>query len=395
MDHTEFMSEEKDFSVVLGGPFYQLMRKTHLAGRALELVKRRVLVISLFTWLPLLVFSLAGGQALPGSSKLPFLLDFDIHLRFLLALPLLIIAEFTVHSRILKVHQQFEVRRLISESSMDQFGKAIASSLKMRNSIGAEVVMVLLIYSIGYQVVWVEAAGIDTTAWYTSTTEAGGISLAGMWFRYLSLPVWQFMLIRWYYRIFIWARFLFLVSRIKLNLRSTHPDNAGGLGFLENSVHAFKPIAMAHGVMLAGMITNHIVYGGATLLEFKIQIALIAIWVVLVAVLPLVVFAGQLADAQRQGGSEFGILASRFTAEFESKWMRDRLPENHSELGEDIQSLSDLSNSYSVVTRMKVVPISRNAVISLAIFTLAPLAPLILTLMPLGDVLKMIVGVLF
>lgn len=391
MDQKEFMSEEKDFSVVLGGPFYQLMRKTHLAGKALELVKRRVVVISMFTWLPLLLLSLAEGQAMAGSSTLPFLLDFDIHLRFLVALPLLIVAEFTVHGRMLKIHQQFEARKLIAESSMSQFEKAIASSLTMRNSIVAEGAMVVLIYIIGYQVVWAEAAGLQTTAWYSST-ETGGISIAGMWFRYLSLPVWQFMLIRWYYRIFIWARFLFLVSRIKLNLRATHPDNAGGLGFLENSVHALKPIAMAHGVMLAGMITNHIFYGGSTLPEFKIQIAVIALWVVLVAVLPLFVFAGQLADTQRAGARDFGMLASQFTTEFESKWMRDRLPENHAELGGDIQSLSDLANSYAVVNQMKVVPVSRNAVISLAVFTLAPL---VLTLMPLSEALKMLAGVLF
>jgi hypothetical protein len=88
-------------------------------------------------------------------------------------------------------------------------------------------------------------------------------------------------------------------------------------------------------------------------------------------------------------------LACRFTAEFESKWMRDKLPENHADMGGDIQSLSDLANSYNLVTKMKIVPISRNAVISLAVITLAPIAPLILTMMPLNEVLKMLAGVLF
>lgn len=395
MNSTEFVKEKKDFSVVLGGPFFQFLRKTHLSGDALELLKRRVIAISMFAWLPLLALSLAEGRALPGSSKLPFLYDFDIHLRFLLALPLLIIAEGVVHQRMAMVIRQFQARELIPEAAQVLFDRAIASSLKLRNSVVAEVCIVILIYVVGYQMVWQEAAGIDTTTWYTSSADSGGSSMAGIWFRYLSLPIWQFLFIRWYYRIFIWARFLFLVSRGQLNLRATHPDNSGGLGFLENSVHAFKPIALAHGAMLAGMITNHIFYGGASLLDFKIQIVVVTLWVLLVAILPLVVFSGQLADAQRKGAREFGLLASRFTQEFESKWMRDRLPENHNELGGDIQSLSDLANSHSVVTNMKVLPIGRDAVISLAVITLVPIAPLVLTMMPLSEALKMLAGILF
>lgn len=395
MDQAEFMDPRRDFSIVLGGPFFQLLRKAHLTGNALELLQRRVIVISLFAWLPLLLFSLLEGRALPGSCHLPFLLDFDIHLRFLLALPLLIVAEKLVHGRMVTVIRQFHARKLIPEASQPMFDRAFTSSLKLRNSALAEVLMVVLIYVIGYQVVWQEAAGVDTTTWYTSASDTGKVSPAGLWFRYLSLPVWQFLFIRWYYRIFIWARFLFLVSRIPLELRATHPDNAGGLGFLENSVHAFKPIALAHGVMLAGMISNQIFYGGASFLDFKIQIAIVAVWVVLVILLPLVVFSGQLAEVQRVGAREFGLLASRFTREFESKWMKDTLPENHAELGGDIQSLSDLANSYSVVTHMKILPVGRDAVISLAVIALAPVAPLILTMMPLSEALKMLAGVLF
>jgi uncharacterized membrane protein len=147
--------------------------------------------------------------------------------------------------------------------------------------------------------------------------------------------------------------------------------------------------------MVAGMITNHIFYGGASLLDFKIQIVVVTIWVMMVALLPLAVFSGQLAEAQRTGVREFGLLASRFTQEFESKWLRDRLPENHAEVGGDIQSLSDLASSYNVVTNMKVLPVGRDAVISLAVIVLLPIAPLVLTMMPLSEALKMLAGVLF
>lgn len=396
MNKDAFLKENKDFSIVLGGPFFQLLRKAHLTGDALELAKRRVLVISLVAWLPLFLLSAAEGRLLPGSSKLPFLLDVDNHIRFLFALPLLVMAELLVHQRLASVINQFHVRKLIPEGSIAPFDRALESSMRLRNSAVAEVVMVILIYVIGYQMIWQEAVGMEgATAWYYSPGDSDELSLAGAWFRYVSLPVWQFLFIRWYYRIFIWSRFLFMVARIPMNLQATHPDNVGGLGFLENTVHAFKPIALAHGVLLAGMISNNIFYGSATLLDYKVAIALIAIWVVLVAIGPLMAFAGVLADTKRKGALQYGLLASRFTGEFEASWMRERRPYSQVELGHDIQSLADLANSHAVVTGMKFIPVSRSSLISLVIITLAPVAPLVLTMMPLSEALKMLAGVLF
>jgi hypothetical protein len=83
------LKEPTDFSLVLGGPLYQLLRRTRLAGDALELLRRRIVVLALLAWVPLLALSFAEGHAWGGSVKLPFLHDFEIHVRLLLALPLL------------------------------------------------------------------------------------------------------------------------------------------------------------------------------------------------------------------------------------------------------------------------------------------------------------------
>jgi hypothetical protein len=96
---TDKLDEPPDFSLVLGGPLFQLLRRLHLSGNALELMKQRILVISLLAWLPLLVLSALEGHALGGNVAVPFLLDVDVHIRFLVALPLLIVAELVVHQR--------------------------------------------------------------------------------------------------------------------------------------------------------------------------------------------------------------------------------------------------------------------------------------------------------
>ena len=45
MNSSEYL-EGKDFSIVLGGPFFQLLRKAHLTGNALELIKQRTIIIA-------------------------------------------------------------------------------------------------------------------------------------------------------------------------------------------------------------------------------------------------------------------------------------------------------------------------------------------------------------
>ncbi len=80
--------EPSDFSLVLGGPLFQLCRRTHLGGDALELLHRRVVASILLAWVPLLVLSLVEGHAWGGNVKLPFFRDIEMHVRLLVAVPL-------------------------------------------------------------------------------------------------------------------------------------------------------------------------------------------------------------------------------------------------------------------------------------------------------------------
>ena len=253
----DMLREPQDFSLVLGGPLFQLLRRSHLSGNALELMKQRILVISLLAWLPLLVLSALEGHALGGNVAVPFLLDVDVHIRFLVALPLLIVAELVVHQRMRFVVRQFLERNLIPQSALPRFEAAIASAFRLRNSVLAEVLLIAFVYVVGVLIIWRQYVALAAATWYGApAVEGSKLWFAGMWYGYLSLPLFQFLLLRWYFRLFIWTRFLWQVSRIELSLVPTHPDRAGGLGFLANTVYAFTPLAVAHGALLAGLIAN-------------------------------------------------------------------------------------------------------------------------------------------
>jgi hypothetical protein len=392
-----FLRDRPDFSLILGGPIFQLLRRSHLADDALGLLYRRIIVISLFCWLPLLVLSALEGHVLDRGVAVPFLLDLEVHVRFLVAIPLLIGAELVVHRRMRFLVKQFLERRLIPEKAMTRFDAAIESVLRLRNSVLAEGLLFAFVYVVGILIIWRHYIALDAATWYAAPSTAGSkLSFAGMWYGYLSLPIFQFLLCRWYFRLFIWARFLWQVSRIDLSLVPTHPDRVGGLGFLSDTVYAFIPLLIAHGALLAGLLGDRIYHLGAKLPDFMLEVLVFVIFLMCVVLGPLVVFAPQLAQAKWMGKREYGTLAERYVRDFEAKWLRGGASVDEPLVGSgDIQSLADLSNSFEVVRTMRIVPFTKEAILLVVAATVAPLAPLLLTMMPLEELLKKLLGILF
>jgi hypothetical protein len=295
------------------------------------------------------------------------------------------------------VVRQFLERNVVPASASSRLEVAIASAFRLRNSVLAEVLLVAFVYLVGIPLVWRQYGMLTTATWYAAPTVAGmTLSVTGLWYGYVSLPLFQFLLMRWYFRIFIWTRFLWQVSRIELSLIPTHPDRVGGLGFLTNTVHAFIPLAAAHGALLAGLIASRIFYLGAGLLDFKIEVVVILAFTLCLVLGPLVVFASQLARAKRRGRREYGTFAERYVREFDAKWLRGGAAADEPLVGSgDLQSLADLANSFEVVRTMRVIPVTKESVLYLAAATLAPVAPLALTMMSIEELLKTLLGTLF
>lgn len=384
-----------DFSVVLGGPLYQLIRRARLSGDALELLRRRIIVITLVAWLPLLLLSVLSGHAWGPEVRVPFLKDIEVHARLLVALPLLILAELVVHQRMRPVVRQFLERDLIAAGSRAKFDAIVPAALRLRNSVVAEVLLLVGIY-VGVVFIFPRYGLLSVPTWYSTPVEGGGhrLFLSGWWYVYVSVPLFQFMLFRWYFRLCIWVRFLWQASRCELRLVPTHPDRAGGLGFLSLTAVAFAPLLAAHGALLAGFIANRIFFQGRTLLDFQIEIGVILIFLLLAVLGPLLLFVPHLAESRRNGLREYGTLAQRYVREFDNKWLRGAAPPGEPLVGSaDIQSLADLANSFEIVRGMSAVPFTKNAVVQLAVIALLPVSPLVLTMISMDELLKRLLQV--
>ncbi|HTG62800.1 MAG TPA: hypothetical protein VMG63_25775 [Terriglobia bacterium] len=394
MTEPNLFEEPHDFSLVLGGPIFQLFRRSHLAGDHLELLYRRLIIIALVAWLPLLLLATLGSAA-GNAGRLSFFHDVEVHVRFLIALPVLVGAELIVHSRIRPVVRRFVERRIVLPQDLPRFHSAIESAIRLRNSVRVEVGLLVFVYTFGLWL-WHGRIGIDASTWYAMRGGRWHLTPAGFWYVFVSIPILQFILLRWYLRLFIWFRFLWHVSRINLNLIPTHPDRCAGLAFLGKSAYAFGPILFAQGAMLAGLVASRVLYRGESLLSFKLQAGGFVAFFVVAILGPLLMFTPRMARAKRKGLAEYGLLAQRYVESFEQKWvLRDPAASEELLGAADIQSLADLGNCYALVREMRSVPFGLEDITRLAAATAAPLLPLLLTIFSPEELIMRIIKVVF
>jgi hypothetical protein len=391
-----FFDEPTDFSLVQGGPLFQLFLRARLLRPPTDLLGRRMVVISLVAWLPLLLLSALSGYAV-GGVAVPFLYDLGAHVRFLLCVPLFLAADVLVHRRIRPIVRQFLDRGLVAPEDQPRFESIIASAMRLRNSMLAEILLFAFALFGGY---WFEKRYVatDVATWFATPIDGQTqCTAAGYWYRFVSLLIYRFLWIRWCFRLFIWYRFLGQVSRhVRLRLNALHPDRAGGLGFLSLSVYAFSPVLLAQTIALAGILGGKIWHEGATLPQFKLEILAWLVFLLLLVLTPLFFFVIHLADAKRTGLREYGMVASRYVAEFRRKWIEGQAAKDETLVGTgDIQSLADLANSFAVVREMRLTPFGKMTVLRLALLIAMPLAPLLLTMFPLEQLIDRAVGVFF
>ena len=121
-------------------------------------------------------------------------------------------------------------------------------------------------------------------------------------------------------------------------------------------------------------------------------------WLLLLLIVlgPLLVFSPRLMRAKRTGLREYGRLASRYVREFDRKWVRGGATADEPLMGSgDIQSLADLGNSFQVIRDIRPFPFGRDAVIQLVVLTLMPVSPLVLTVIPLEELIRKLLGAVF
>ena len=324
-----------DFSLCRGGPLYKSLAPL----RSHDGLVRPGLAIALLTWVPLAVLTTLEG-ALTEGTRIPFWQSVGTHARFLLAVPLFFSAEAVFDARVGDVLRRIVQVGLIVPSDEPALKKALRQAIRLRDSWAIEVGLAILT-GVG---IW---SGLRTDLPGVSTwrhAADGGLTLAGWWYSLVCLPVFQFLFWRWGWRLLIWTRLLWRLSRLNLQLIPTHPDTSGGLAVLGVAHVDLAPLSFAASAILSASYAEQILFGGVPLTSFAISITTTVVGSTLTLIAPLTFFAPKLIDVKQRALLEYGTLAAHYTRAFAAKWLRTDPPPDEPILGTpDLQSLTILA----------------------------------------------------
>jgi len=378
-----------------GGPPRKLQSWLGLVRAGEAHVTRRALLAVTIGWLPLVVLTAIRGDLLRADRANSFILDFGTHTRFLIATPLLVLAESVCVYRLAAIARQFVRSGLIAEADRFRYEQAVSSTRRLTNSTVAEIAALVLAYGLIAMFLLMRMS-VDVPLW-RGTVSGGALtpSPAGWWSILVSTPILLILLLGWLWRICLWTRFLWLMNRIELRLIPAHPDRAAGLKFVCISLEGFTPLAFAIGVIGAGPVINRVLHYGASPLDFKYQIVGVVAFVLALFAGPLLLFARRLLHEQHRGILEYGGLTARLGDQFERKWvvMRQALNKGALEVP-DFSAMTDLNSITANVYTMYTLPLDLKRLILLAGATLVPFLPLVLLVAPLNVILKKVVDVL-
>jgi hypothetical protein len=356
---------------------------------------RRIVCFLLITWVPLLLLSLINGRALGPTPRESFLLDFAAYARFFLAIPLFFVAEIVVGPRLRTAGLHFLRASLVRQEDLPAVDAAITRVRRRREAMLPELAIIGIILCSTRYLNVETVSGVNATAtWSTAALKGGsGLTLAGIWYYFVAIPVMLFFFYRWLWRLTIWILFLRDLSRLKLNLVATHPDRAAGLGFLGNAHISLGIFAFAFGSVLSANVAFQVYFEAVPIDTFKVLYAVFLIVAELICLGPLLIFTPLLARTRREGLRKYSILANTYNHAFEQKWASGQMPQDEPLLGSgDIQSLADLGNSFGMIREMKPFSFSTQNIIQIAVIASLPGLPLIFLVMPVGEILKLLAG---
>jgi len=364
-----------------------LIRAGHL-----HVVRRAILAVAI-AWLPLALLTLVRGDFMRADHANAFILDIGCYARYLITLPLLVLAEALCAPRLTAIAWQFITAGLIAEADRPAYEQAVASTRRLLQSRIVEFVTFILAYALVVSVI-VSKPDAALPLWHGVIWGDRIVPTpAGWWGLLVSLPLLFLLLLGWVWRVGLWARFLWLMNRIELRLVPSHPDGAGGLGFLATSLEAFLPLSFAFGVLAAGPVLNLVVHRGASPTQFRFQAVGVAVFAVVLFAIPLLVFMRRLLDAHQRGVLSYGELTHRAGHLFEREWLAARQVIDEQTLR--APEFAATNNLYSIAAKaiqMRRVPFDTRSIAVLGGAALVPFLPAELLRLPLDVVLQKVGG---
>lgn len=309
--------------------------------------------------------------------------DVVVFARYLIGLPLMLLTPEFTGQRLTHIVNHFTKSKLIKESESDKFSKLVDNTLRLRDSSTARLIIWVIIYGIVYYL-FKNTLPTLSPSWQTIETANGrSLSLTGWWFNLVTQPVYVFFVFYFLYRGLLWWRFLAKVSKFDLQLKASHGDDMGGLGFLAETLKAFSVPALAFSVSVASGAANFVLYEGLDITGLQHVLIFLGGFLLIFFVGPLLLFVPVMVKAKSKAILKYGVMEGHQLEAFERHWVEGAAkPENVMLTAADFSSVTDASSIVNRVTNMRTAPFTLKDVISLSIAILLPFLPVVALKVP-------------
>jgi hypothetical protein len=366
--------------------------------RFLDLVRgasQRLLTLTaiavVISWFPPAVLSALRG----GTTFLSFLTDWASQSRFLIILPVLILAAPPLHKRLARVANHLE--QFVREGQLPAYKASWSSFERLGNFTIVKITILLATYAFAiWMGEYLSPQGAELVAWWRGSGGFRWFSPAGTWALFVSYPILFFFTLLWLWRQLLWARFLLSSARLDLRLVAAHPDSVGGLGFIEGALRGQQPFSFCLGAALAGAVANRMFHQGQKLASFADVGVVLLASVLLICVAPYFSFAPVLLQMRRDGMLKYGGFARSVGEHFEQKWL-DR-PESLNQdvlMVTDFSAMTDLYGVVSNVNKVSALPVSRMDLYGLLAAAVVPVIPVVIGSVPFDVVARAAMKMLF
>ena len=372
-----------DISLFGGGLFYRAQVATHLIEIGRWNVARRVMVSLAVCWLPLVILTAVFyHEELPGLMK-----DYMLYARIAVGIPVLLIGQILMEGRFRVIVAHVRKAELLDADDLGKVETAIVTLKRLRDSPLPELVILALICA-ELLLIW-KSRMLGGPSWAITrgygTTQ---VKLTGLYYGLISIPIYQFLIGLNSWKWLLWSFLLLRLSRMKLKLVATHPDQHGGLGFLGLLPVGFIPIAFAMSAVIGGTWRKSILDSRATLSDYLAPAIILVVLNFAVALIPLSFFVSKLSRVRQRGMLEYGVLAQTRASDFQERWIASREGRDPASMTSEVGSLADLSITYGNIRRMRYFPADKNSLISLGMAVLLPLFPVVLAEIPFSEIVK-------
>lgn len=379
-------------SLVRDDPPFRALRAAGLIPREGLGTVRRAVFFALLTWLPIAVWDLLVHPAVPGGE--PLLQHFSVHVRCLLAIPVLILAQGFAHKTTTRLLPWFVKSGVVPTEERPALEQVVHGVIRLRNAIGPWIVIAGLV--IAWTAIEPVIQDADDLSWAsTSSVSAAGASevhlgFGGWWFLFVARPIYIVLLLAWLWRVVLLTKLFRGIATLDLDLVPTHPDRVGGLGFVERFATIFGPVTFAISAVLASHWAHQVLYHDLPVKSLHAPAIVFLVVVLAVFLFPFLSFVGPLAAAKKRAELEYGALVGEHGSLVRRRWiLKEKIGDDA--LGviqaPEIGPIADAVSLFDAVEHMRAFPIGKRAVITIALPALVPILVVIAIKVPVRQIL--------